>query len=192
MFSGIPKPVRVFLLRALIFFAAWKIIYILILVPREIPDAWLVKRLGEHTASVLSICYPNQSFEARHIRKIKQYGNDHVWVTHSFVYKKNVRYVLGIYQACDGLELMILTVGFFLCFMGGWQLKLIYSLVSVTGLYMLNVARCSMLGVVNLTYPQHFEFAHKYLFNLIVYAFTFLMWMNYVQRVKKTFLKKEG
>ena len=189
MFKGIPKPVKVFLLRACLLFAVWKIIYILVLVPREIPDAWLVKRLGTHTASALSMAYGNGTFEATHIRKVKQYGSDKVWVTHSFVYKKNLRYVLGIYQACDGLELMILTVGFFVCFMGGWWVKLLYSVASVLGLYLLNVARCSMLAFVNLEYPQHFEFAHKYLFNLVVYGFTFLMWMSYVQQIKKTLQK---
>jgi len=155
-----------------------------VLIPNEIPDAWVVKKLGSSAASLLNVFYSTDSFEAVHIRKLKTYGNDEVWVTHSYVVKSGKRAVIGIYQACDGVELMVLTVGFIFCFSGPLKLKAIYTILGVLGLFFINALRCSLLGVVNLEFPQHFQFAHKYLFNLFVYAFTFLLWMDFVRRVK--------
>lgn len=161
--------------------------YILFLIPNEIPDAWVVKKLGSSTAFVLDFLYDTASFEVKDTRRLKTYGTDQVWVTHSYVYQSGKRAVIGIYQACDGVELMVLTAGFILCFIGPLSLKFRYIVVGIIGLFLLNVLRCSLLAMVNLEFPQHFQFAHKYLFNLFVYGFTFLLWLSFVNRVKPSF-----
>jgi exosortase/archaeosortase family protein len=157
------------------------------LIPNEIPDAWVVKKLGSSTAQMLNLFYVADTFESKDTRRLKTYGNDQVWVTHSYVYKSANRAVIGIYQACDGVELMVLTAGFILCFNGPVVLKFNYIIVGMRGLFFLNVLRCSLLVMVNLEFPQHFQFAHKYLFNLFVYGFTFLLWVSFVNRVKPSF-----
>lgn len=182
--SIFPKEVISFLKRAVILFVTWKILYILVLIPNEIPDAWVVKKLGSSASALLNIFYGTDTFEAAHIRKLKTYGNDEVWVTHSYVVKSGKRAVIGIYQACDGVELMVLTAGFILCFNAPPKVKTVYILLGVVGLFFINAIRCSLLAVVNLEFPQHFQFAHKYLFNLFVYAFTFLLWLGFVKKVK--------
>lgn len=182
--SIFPKEVISFLKKAILLFFSWKALYILLLIPNEIPDAWVVKKLGSASAHLLNQYYSTDTFNAEHVRKRKTYGNDEVWVTHSYVVKSGKRAVIGIYQACDGVELMVLTVGFIFCFNGPLKLKFAYTVLGVLGLFFINALRCSLLGVVNLEFPQHFQFAHKYLFNLIVYAFTFLLWLDFVRRVK--------
>lgn len=187
LFLRFPKPVVSFLKKAFILFVVWKIVYILFLIPNEIPDAWVVKKLGSSTAFVLDFLYDTASFEVKDTRRLKTYGTDQVWVTHSYVYQSGKRAVIGIYQACDGVELMVLTAGFILCFIGPLSLKFRYIVVGIIGLFLLNVLRCSLLAMVNLEFPQHFQFAHKYLFNLFVYGFTFLLWLSFVNRVKPSF-----
>lgn len=179
-----PKEVNAFLKKTILLFVAWKALYILVLIPNEIPDAWVVKKLGSASAYLLNQFYSTDIFKAEYIRKLKTYGNDEVWVTHSYVVQSGKKAVIGIYQACDGVELMVLTIGFIVCFSGPTKIKCIYSLLAVLGLFFINALRCSLLGAVNLEFPQHFQFAHKYLFNLFVYAFTFLLWLDFVKRVK--------
>jgi hypothetical protein len=187
IFTSFPKPVVSFLKKSIFLFVLWKTVYILFLIPNEIPDAWVVKNLCSSTAQMLNVFYGADKFEAKDTRRLKTYGNDQVWVTHSYVYKSGGRAVIGIYQACNGVELMVLTAGFILCFNGPVVLKFNYIIVGMLGLFFLNVLRCSLLAMVNLEFPQHFQLAHKYLFNLFVYGFTFLLWVSFVNRVKPSF-----
>ena len=189
-FKSIPTEVRQFLGRVVFIFTAWKLVYIFILIPNEMPDAWLVRQLGKYSAKTMSAFYGGSDFTVKNTRKLKTYGDEQVWVTHSYIYPKGKQAVLGIYQACNGLELMVLTAGFMLCFKGDWKKKTVFILAGVVGLFILNVLRCAMLGVVNMEFPRHFDFAHKYIFSLVVYAYTFLIWIWYVAKVKPRLTSK--
>lgn len=179
----LPEAVKRFLIRAAVLFAGWKILYLFILIPSEVPDAWLVKQLGSGTASVLNVVYGTNEFKAVATRRQKVYGSDEVNVTFSNVQKEEKK-LIGIYQACNGLELMILYAGFIIAFAGKWRTKLLFVVAGLFGLYIINVLRLVMLGYICIEYPAHFQFAHKYLFNLVVYAFTFLLWVWYVTASK--------
>lgn len=180
----LPKEAKVFLGRALLLFVAWKILYILVLIPNEVPDSWLVKQLGKATASFLNVYYHTDSFNTENTLRRKLYGNDWVPVTYSTVNYKKSHKVLGIYQACDGLELMVLYAGFIICFSGFWIRKLVFIVLGIIGLFAINILRSGLLGIISLQFPIHFEFAHKYFFNLVVYGFTFLLWMFYISSSK--------
>lgn len=185
----IPETVKRFLLRVIVLFASWKMLYLFLLVPAEVPDAWLVKKLGNGTAFVLNKVYNTAEFDATAVTRVKTYGNDVVHVTCSVIRKAGKK-LIGIYQACNGLELMILYAGFIVAFSGGWKLKFLFISGGVLGLYFLNVLRLVLLGYICIAYPAHFQFAHKYLFNLVVYAFTFFAWMWYVSASRVHPVKK--
>ncbi len=191
-FREMPKEVRIFLWRSAAIFIAWKLLYITVLIPHQIPDAFLVKQLGNGTAVTLNFFYGDKQFQAVHTTRPVVYGRDTVQATYTMVVKGSVKRVLGIYQACDGLELMILYAGFILCFSGGWLRKLLYIIAGIIGLYIINVLRCVMLSYIGMEYPQHFDFAHKYLFNLIVYLFTFLLWVFYVSGLRLNYGKSKS
>jgi exosortase/archaeosortase family protein len=180
----LPNEAKVFLGRALLLFVAWKILYILVLIPNEVPDSWLVKQLGKATASFLNVYYHTDSFNTENTIRRKLYGNDWVPVTYSTINYKKSQKVLGIYQACDGLELMVLYAGFIICFSGFWIRKLVFIVLGIIGLFAINILRSGLLGIISLQFPIHFEFAHKYFFNLVVYGFTFLLWMFYISSSK--------
>jgi exosortase/archaeosortase family protein len=180
----LPNEAKVFLGRALLLFVAWKILYILVLIPNEVPDSWLVKQLGKATASFLNVYYHTDSFNTENTIRRKLYGNDWVPVTYSTINYKKSQKVLGIYQACDGLELMVLYAGFIICFSGFWIRKLVFIVLGIIGLFAINILRSGLLGIISLQFPIHFEFAHKYFFNLVVYCFTFLLWMFYISSSK--------
>jgi exosortase family protein XrtF len=184
LFAQLPPEVKSFLLRSVALFIGWKLLYILVLIPKQVPDAWLVKQLGNGTASTLNVMYGTNDFFAEHTTRAKVYGRDTVMATYTMV-STSKRKVIGIYQACNGLELMILYAGFILCFTGSWTRKLLYIMAGLLGLFALNVLRSALLAWVGLEYPRHFDFAHKYLFNLVIYALTFVMWVFYVKGLPK-------
>lgn len=185
----LPSEVKTFLWRAVALFAGWKLLYILILIPNQVPDAWLVRQIGNGTAYSLNLFYGTDEFKAVHVTREKVYGRDTVLATFSTVKKGTSKNVLGIYQACNGLELMVLYAGFIVCFSGGWKRKFIFIVSGIIGLYLINVLRCAFLGFIGLEHPKHFEIAHKYIFNLVVYAFTFFLWVLYVSRLRLNYAK---
>jgi exosortase/archaeosortase family protein len=182
--SQVPAEVRTFLIRATALFVIWKTVYILFLIPNQMPDAPLVRWLGDGTAVMMNIMYQTDSFYAVHTEREKVYGADTVLATYSMV-KKGKRSILGIYQACNGLELMILYAGFILCFTGPWLRKLLYIVGGMFALYIANVVRCGFLGWIGIEYPRHFDFAHKYFFNLVIYSIAFVLWVFYVKGLSK-------
>lgn len=188
-FQKVPPEVKTFLWRALALFIGWKLLYSFVLSPRDMPDAFLTRQLGNGTAMALNWFYRTDDFSAQHTARFEKYGQDSLLLTKSMVRCKNctmedgrkIVNVLGIFRACNGLELMILYAGFILCFTGSIPRKLIYIFLGIIGLYILNVFRCMFLGFVLLEHAQHFDIAHKYFFNTIVYALTFLLWVFYVK-----------
>lgn len=178
--------------RAAALFFGWKFLYITVLIPNQVPDAWLVKQLGNGTATGLNILYNTHEYKTVNTTRPRVYGRDTVMATFSMVVKGSSRRILGIFQACNGLELMVLYSGFILCFSGGWIRKIIYIISGVLGLYLINVLRCVMLSYIVMEYPKHFEIAHKYIFNLVVYLFTFMLWVFYVSRLHLNYGKSSS
>lgn len=182
----LPSEVKTFLWKAVVLFIAWKLVYILLLIPNEVPDAWLVRTLGNSTAQTLNFFYTSHQFHAEPVIRQKKYGNDLVSATYSYIKTETNRSVVGIYESCNALELIILYAGFIICFRGNWKRKIVFVIAGSIALHYLNVLRCTFLGYISLEWPQHFELAHKYVFNLVVYALTFFLWMIYVKGLSKT------
>lgn len=196
---NVPPEVLKFLWKALALFISWKLLYSFVLSPRDMPDAFLTRQLGNGTALSLNWFYATDDFSARHTVRYEKYGKDSLLLTTTMVQCKDCNMddgrkivnVLGIFRACNGLELMILYAGFILCFTGSYKRKMLYIVGGILGLYVLNVFRCMVLGFVVLEHHKHFDIAHKYFFNTIVYALTFLLWVFYVKGLPKSEEKDE-
>ncbi len=163
------------------------------------PDAFLTRQLGNGTAIAMNWFYQTDDFHPRHTERYEKYGSDSLLLTTTMVQCKNcvledgrkIVNVLGIYRACNGLELMILYAGFILCFTGSFSRKILYVIGGILALYILNVFRCMVLGYVVLEHAKHFDIAHKYFFNTIVYALTFMLWVFYVKGLPRQEEKDE-
>jgi exosortase/archaeosortase family protein len=81
--------------------------------------------------------------------------------------------------------MMVLYVGFIFCFPSGLRRKLWFSLLGLAFIYIINVFRC--VGLVLIAHDNDlrkwFDFAHHYLFVIIVYGFIFLLWMWFVNGI---------
>lgn len=176
-----------FLKAAVLMFFTWKILYALVLQPSEIPDAWLVRSVASSTALVLNLTESQDRFSVVHARRRHEKDHDR-WETHSVLFRNGDRKVLGIYPPCNGLELMVLAAGFIICFQGSVRRKVLYVVYALAGVFILNVIRCWLLTKIGLYYPMHFDFVHKYLFNIAAYAFIFLLWVSYVPKPSAPFV----
>lgn len=88
---------------------------------------------------------------------------------------------------CDGLSLFILYSAFVIVFKGKWWVKLLFIIPGIFLIHLLNVSRVISLALIVKYYPHTLDFHHSYTFTLLVYAFTFLLWMLRI----KVFQKKK-
>lgn len=146
-----------FIMKAAVIFFIWMILYYGYILPNGYFNPILTKALLGSTVGVL-----------------KAIGYDSYNV-------QNVIYVDGkssvlVADVCNGLELMVLYVAFFICFPGPIKHKLIFIPVGLIVLFLINVVR-EVLLVLNYNYFQKtFEFNHKYTYVFFVYAAVFLIW----------------
>lgn len=169
-----------FVFRATVLFLFWKILYVQLLLPAGEPDGWLVRKLGESTVWSLNMVHGEELYQVRH-GKASDLGSDREIVPQSVIYRSGERSDLGIGAPCNGLELMVLSAGFILCFSAAWRKKVGYVLFSIAIVFAVNIVRCSLLTVIRLDHSQYFDFTHKYLFNLVGYGCVFLVWMHFLR-----------
>lgn len=163
----IPKTVRLFLTRALLFFLAWKLLYHLMLQPGRVLDAWLTNITAKATAWAWSLFQPDS-------RVLTGDPMDFVVV--------NGTKIVGIADGCNALELYILHIGFIICFPDkSLKRRLFFAVAGIAGIVVLNILRCAAIGWLTINNPSLVDFAHHYAFTLIVYAFVFFTWTKCVR-----------
>ena len=85
---------------------------------------------------------------------------------------------------CLGIQLWIFFVALICSYPGKWKDKLWFSAVGVVAINILNIIRIVVILFAIHYYPKQIQFNHDYIFNVIVYIFTFIMWMWWVKRLK--------
>ncbi len=173
-FKQIPGDVRVFLTRALILFIAWKLLYHLLLFPVRIPD----QQLTRFTADGAVMVYQNLMGEklATAKDKISPKGSPYVGV-----YNADKKLV-AVADSCNGLELIVLYVGFLCCFPINIKRLLAYIVLGTISIVILNIFRCYGLTWMYLNDYPLADFFHKYIFKMAIYGLIFLAWVKYSKR----------
>lgn len=170
----IPKDVRLFLTKALILFIAWKLLYHLLLFPTRIPD----KHLTRFTAEGSVFLYHNiMGIKLAQVKDmVSPEGAEFVGV-----YNADQKLV-AIADSCNGLELIVLYVGFLCCFPGNWKRLLPYAILGTIGIVILNIFRCYGLTWMYLNDYHLADFFHKYIFKMAIYGLIFYTWVKYSKR----------
>jgi exosortase family protein XrtF len=164
----IPNTVRLFIQRALLFFVVWKTVYDGFLQPRRIPDGWLTKITGELTAWLVSAVY-HPAFA-------------YLSAERSFIFMKGVK-IIAIADGCNAFDLMVTYIGFLFCLPTHWKRTLVFMILGVLAIFLLNILRSCAIVWININYPNLFDLAHHYVFQILVYVFIFLFWVRYAQPV---------
>jgi exosortase/archaeosortase family protein len=174
----IPRPVKLFLLKAVVLFIAWKALYLFVLQPARILDKPLTYAVSAGTVATLNGFGHSHEYAAAsgiHPKPDPAPNEAVVWEPTMDIWLHNDR-VLSIADVCNGLELMILYAGLILCLPSSPLRKAAYILSGMLMIQVLNVVRCVGLVLLYLRRPQYLDFSHHYLFTFLVYAFIFWLW----------------
>lgn len=95
---------------------------------------------------------------------------------------------------CLGRQLMGLFAGFLIAYPGKISSKLWFIPLGLVIVNILNVLRITILALVLFHYPEANITYHHDIFNIVVYAFIFLMWVFWISRygVRSNKAKKEN
>jgi exosortase family protein XrtF len=181
-FSEIPKQVYKFIGRAIIIFFIWKLLYHVFLFSNRTLDAPFTSFTAVGTAKILKVFYPSSDFSIKsHVKQFNQSDSSKVY---SEIVYKETRPILSIADGCNALELIILFTGFILCIPMNIKRTAAYIFGGSLLLYLINILRCAVIGVLNISNNKLTDIAHHYLFKLIVYFIIFLLWKSYLQAFK--------
>ena len=172
-FNNLPKQVQLFFFRSIFLFIIWKLSYHFYVKPSRILDRPLTTFTAKGTVKILNLFSENKFTYQSYIPDNK---NELSWY---YLFLDNKK-VIGIADACNGLELLLLYVGFILCYPTSTNKRMLYFLFwgSIT-IFIINILRCCVMAEVNLHSNVFFDFAHHYLFRLIIYGVIFFFWVKY-------------
>jgi exosortase/archaeosortase family protein len=175
--SEMPVQIRQFLTKALIIFICWKLLYHLVLFPLRTPDsqitnltAWSTAVLYRNVLGVQNVYYKSDTSDPNFFKAALYIDG---------------RRGIGIADPCNGLELFVLYIGFILCIPTTIKRQVAYIVGGIAGIYVLNSFRCLGLAWLNLHDYRIADFAHHYLFKMIIYAIIFYAWILYSKKYFK-------
>ena len=162
-YARIPDAVKAFLFRAVLLIIVWKALYLLILKPANIPDAFMCQFFSRITAQTMSLFYPD------------------CFAKGITVYVAG-RPTLNILPGCNGLELIILYIGFLLCLPTTLKRMANFIVWGGISILILNYIRFVVLAYMTVQKMALTHFLHLYVFTLIVYGYIFLLWRQYTKK----------
>lgn len=182
LIHDIPVPIRLFLGKALLFFVTWKIIYGVFLYDSKVIDHPLTIHIGDASVHLLNSMSSMSGYTS--IREIKNSTYDGEVTTQeaSKIYH-NGKAIVYIIDRCNGLELIVLYIGFIVCMPSNFWRKVRYIILGVIVLDITNILRCAGLIYLQEYFLAYFEFIHLYLLKASMYTITFLIWMLFSRKI---------
>lgn len=181
-FKQFPKALRVFLKRCFILFIAFQCYFLTIESDSRLLNAPLTNNVAIHASDILNFFSSNKVFSYK--PKVKYVSQDDIIEINfgSTIYYRN-KAILYIADACNGLELLALYLGFILVLPEGIKRKTSYAILGTIFIYFMNVFRCIGLILLQINSSKHFDFAHHFLFKVIVYSSILVLWYFYMQKI---------
>jgi exosortase/archaeosortase family protein len=161
--TNIPKPIKHFLLKSLLVFVVWKLLYHLILYPARVPDSQLTHITAVITKKLIQFHYPDSVIR---IEKMNAPLPREILLM-------NNKKIVGIADGCNGLELYILYIGFLICFPASVRKLLLYTAIGLLSIFVLNNIRSYIITLLNINNSSYSDVAHHYLFKIFIYGVMF-------------------
>jgi exosortase/archaeosortase family protein len=179
LWISLPKDLRVFFTRVVILFFAWKTIYLLVLKPEHKLDTFLTQMVTKHTVAFLNLIKPTGAFHMQQELQDDPSDPDNLGSGKFAVYYYERR-IIGIADACNALEIMVLYAGLIACYHAGIYRKIIFIAAGLIVIYLANVFRCAGLAWLNYSHAGWFDIAHKYLFKIFAYFIVCVLWFVFM------------
>ena len=175
--SEVPFTLKNFLKKALLLIIIWKLAYNLFLKPNRTIDESLTTVTTQATVGFLQLFHNTGELTWTNAKQMKNSE-----MSSASIYLNGKR-SLGIADACNAMELMILYCGFIICMPTTFKRMFLFIVLGLLGIFMINILRCSAMFWFNLHNKEWFHFAHHYLFRIIVYTAIFGAWVWYCKKV---------
>jgi len=180
----IPRPVALFFIKALVLFIAWKLAYLSFLQPKRVLDGPLTRLVGHSTGQVLDMTARRPDGYSVTMVMDTVYMEGRAFRSPAVDIYRNDQRTLRVADACNGLELMVLYLGFLICFPALLRKKLEFALAGLILIYFLNIIRCVALVEIFIHYNKYVDVSHHFVFTFIVYAFIFLLWYFFTKNLR--------
>lgn len=164
--NAIPENVRPFIIRASLLIIAWELLYNFVLRPSGIPDDQLTRIVQIGAMKLLSLFYTDIG------------ADENVIVL-------NGSRAVSIARQCNGLELIVLYLGFIICLPSNAKRMISFGVIGTLIIYILNIIRTAILAVMYDINHSMTDFAHHYVFKIVIYAVVFLGWVLYMKKPKQ-------
>ena len=185
-----PAAVRRFILRAAIILIAWKILYLVFLLPHRVLDkplsyavamgsTWLLNT-GTHSSAYYTIG------ETGNIPTDNGFAQ--APLENIYFHKLNI---VSIEDPCNGLELIMLYIGFIVCMPATTKRKVNFIITGTILIYVVNVIRCAGVAYIILYCPKYADFAHHYVFTFVVYGLIIAMWLIFSKKLDPAYVQTE-
>lgn len=90
--------------------------------------------------------------------------------------------VIGVYEGCNSVNVMIVFVAFVAAFKGTWKQLLWFVPVGLAIIYLANLIRVGLLYFIAAYWSHYFYYFHKYLFTAFIYFIVFMLWLGWMKR----------
>ena len=94
--------------------------------------------------------------------------------------------VLSIYEGCNGLNVMIIFVGFLAAYAGNIKRLFWFVPFGLLVIHLMNLTRIVLLFFVAEYYEDYLYFTHKYLFTGVIYVAILILWYWWIVSLSKT------
>ncbi|MDZ4715783.1 MAG: exosortase family protein XrtF [Cytophagales bacterium] len=96
------------------------------------------------------------------------------------------RIVLGVFEGCNGLNVIIVFVSFLAAFGGRTKNIIVYAIFGCAILHGANLLRVILLYQAALNQPVFFYYFHKYFFTAVLYLVVFALWYQWTRMKSST------
>lgn len=172
------KGLIVFLLKALLIYVLWSFVEVFLLQDGNFVEKTLTGSEAFLVSKLLTLFgYTNVAYE--------------YLPPDASIVLMDGKKVVGISDSCNGLVLFVTFLGFIIAFPTKLKAKVRFSLIGICFIYIVNVIRIFLLGLIYIYFPQYLDFNHHYTFTFLVYMDIFLLWMLFVKKYGQSVFENE-
>lgn len=185
----IPSEVRAILIKGFTFLIIWKLLYAFWLAPTRLLDRPLTTLVANQSAWVMNFFAKDNPYAVGTTIR-KRSGDNTTYTEYGTIFYNN-KPTINIADPCNGLEFLLLYAWFILVMPGTWRRRIIFLAGGLLLLHLSNLLRCWGLVEIYRQYRHSFDFAHHYLFKIIIYGLSFLLWYWYLKALKQSPQKED-
>jgi exosortase/archaeosortase family protein len=164
-----------FFLKLLALVSAWFVFYALILRPGRIIDRPLTNFITNAATFVINIVSPNTAPLSWYEEPVHRDRN---------IIIKDGEKVLGIHDACNGIDLMFIYIGIIVLLPYSIKRKIFFSIGGIVVIILANIIRVCSLYYIYRYHTAAFDFSHHYVFTILMYVLIFYGWVLFIKKDK--------